>query len=428
MKLSVLENLEKLDLNNARNVYVQSMLIDLSVKASKPSLSMSAYLKLVFRCGFDLLVLYLLLAHTLFILIIAILLKRNIAHYLIFVNPINKSNFDHRSEEMVSILNDEKYINFYHCSSPFKYLVNIYKLPLFSIYYKSLLPSSYIKVLERLLKPSLKDTVLKRYQAQGPVDVFIFRLVLKFLNLKMFVCLDDPRHTALIRLSCTSLKIPTFGYMHGRFNEFHIGLCGNPFNYYSVWSNYFKDKYLKMTGSNTSTIFYVGDNLQPGHAKKTRDISKLNILFVDDDLTPLEILIPYITVLGNSERYRIFVRNKNKVNYSLKNVQTDVVRSFQHSLVVNEIDVVVGGISTCLIESAKEHCLPISVQHGQDYGLHLITDFLCVPVYCEQELKNLLDGLSCADFDQKVSKIQSIHLCSDPVKLAGAWRKTLGTI
>lgn len=41
-------------------------------------------------------------------------------------------------------------------------------------------------------------------------------------------------------------KIKTIGYMHGRFNEFHVGLKYYNFDEYLVWSNYFKKniKYL----------------------------------------------------------------------------------------------------------------------------------------------------------------------------------------
>lgn len=427
MKLNVLENLAKLDINSKKNVYVQSMLIDLSEESSSPSFSFTTYLRDIFRCGYELIVLLFLWIHASFILIISFLTKRNIAHYLIFVISKNKNITDHRSEEMVKVLNNEKYINFYHSASPLRYFINIYRLPFFSIYYKSLLPSSFLKILIKLAMPFLKNNVIKKYQLLGKIDIFIFNLVIRFLKPKVFVCMDDPRNTALIRFCSKSLNITTFGYMHGRFNEFHIGLCGNPFDYYFVWSNYFKNKYIQMTGQKLKTIFYLGDRLLPKQIKikKNQDMTNLNILFVDDDLTPLDCLTPYINVISNSEGCKVFVRTKNKLDFHIKNVQADISSSFHESLMANEIDIVVGGISTCLIESSKYYCLPISIQNGIDYGSHLIKDSLCIPVYSEEEFKNFLDQLSGFDFNRIMNDIQSIHSHGKCIKLKDAWHQTI---
>jgi hypothetical protein len=206
--------------------------------------------------------------------------------------------------------------------------------------------------------------------------------------------LDDPRWAGLINLACKLEGVKTFGYMHGRFNEFHVGLFITPFDYYYVWSNYFRYLYKKNTFGHCTTRFFVGNELEQVIDCKELDLKqKPKVLFVDDDQTELKQFREFIDHIILSDNFEVHVRMKNRGEFFVKGATINNVGTLDNVMRDGNFLAVIGGISTSLIEAQKFGAVGITLTSENEYGAHLIRDRLCLVAKSSKDLYQLLNGL-----------------------------------
>ena len=322
------------------------------------------------------------------------------AHYLIDINNNSGSFYDNRSSWIVDIVDTKQTINFMH--------INNIKYSL-----KTLLKKDnviYFEAIYYLLKPFLKK---QRYEYIKSDDKFISNLleinqvyysdsyylyninkiILKFLNIKNFIMLDDSRYTNELKLACNDLDIQTIGYMHGRFNEYHLGLFEFPFDTYIVWSEYFKNKLLEYDSYKDKNIVVVGNSkITEKFEFIQRDQS---ILWLGESNVNYEEIFCYIKNI-KALGYNIIFRGKPGFNATIDNfleenaIQKDSSKSYFESLEENEIALVMATYSTTLMESWLLGIPSIALECRYDYGSHLWEDGL-VDLADKNNLKDAID-------------------------------------
>ena len=249
----------------------------------------------------------------------------DVVHYKI-LKITKKNNSDPRSSEATNALIGEKTLNLVHSASPIRSLFMWPRFQFDTIHLNALLPSTFVSFLffDWYSKPHRHSSF---HNAVCKADVLVMRFMFRCLKPKVCVMLDDPRWTALLRLACQKENIKAMGYMHGRFNEYHVGLFGNPFDEYFVWSQYFKRMYVQHASSIGKTRFWIrgmttNNNLDQCLAEK-------NVLFVDDDQTSFDLLLPFAEAVSASPNAKVFVRLKNSKAQSHKCLTFVDEHSFQ---------------------------------------------------------------------------------------------------
>jgi hypothetical protein len=339
--------------------------------------------KIIFKLYFT----YLLLAiYTLFNLLLLKFKKIDKAHYLIDIK--NSDDFyDFRSKEVLDIFPPKNSVNFMHLGNVRYSLTNLHRksnaIYFETIYYvlKPLLKAKRFEYAESENKFS--NELLEIHQQHYNDSYHIHKVVtwiLKFLNIKILVSLDDSRYSNEIILASRELNIKTIGYMHGRFNEYHLGIYEFPFDKYLVWSDYFKGKILEISNK------YKQENIEVvGHfriKKKLEDVKeKKNILWLGESNIDYKEVIPFINNMIDNG-YHVYFRGKPGANNQLsdllkkRNISIDDSNSFFECLSLNNIGVVLGTHSTALMESWIVGVPSLALKCSYDYGNHLWEDGL----------------------------------------------------
>lgn len=336
------------------------------------------------------------------------------AHYLIDIDNSNTS-YDRRSKYILDIVEPNSSINFIHIGNYSYSFKNCFRKKN-AFYFES-----FFRIFSFLIK--IENLSFKRENSSGPKEEELFfdsilkeynkdvcfskrkyifySKIISFLNLEKFIFIDDSRHINELILVCKENKINTVGYMHARFNEFHVGLFYFPFDKYLVFSNYFKEKILSLCNKYSSKdVIVVGHpnvsekelNLNSPRAKKN---SKINVLFLGVSNIDYEELIPYLKKLIDSKEINLYFRGKpgelNTKNTFFEILNNNKIKelnegSFITSLTKNSIDVVMTTHSTALMESWLVGVPSIYLKCSYDYAKHLIDDKISYEVKSEKDL------------------------------------------
>jgi hypothetical protein len=330
---------------------------------------------------------YLILAfYTLFNLLLLKCKKIDKAHYFVDINN-SKNYYDFRSKEILEVVPPESSANFMHISNV-KYSLKTLHRKSNAIYFEAIyfvlkpfLKSKRFKYIESGNKFS--NEVLEVHQQYYNDSYYIHKVVkwvLKFLNIKTFISLDDSRYSNEIIVASSDLNIRKIGYMHGRFNEYHLGIFEFPFDKYLVWSSYFKNKLLDI-----SSRYKKEDIEVVGHFRikeKLKDVQeKRNILWLGESNIEYKEITPFIDeIIENG--YNLYFKGKPGNNNNLsdflknRNISIDNSSSFFECLTTNNIGLVVGTHSTALMESWIVGVPSLALKSSYDYGSHLWEDEL----------------------------------------------------
>ena len=332
-------------------------------------------------CSYILLALY-----SIFNILILKIKRIKKAQYLIDIK--NSDDFyDFRSKEILEIINPQESANFMHINNVGYSLKTSHK--------KSNV--IYFEALYYALKPFLKtnrfdcvktdnkfvNNILEIHQANFNDSIHIYRIVkyvLDFLEIDILISLDDSRYSNELNIATKELNIKTIGYMHGRFNEYHLGIFEFPFDKYLVWSSYFKNKLLNLSDK------YKEDNIEVvGHFRINKKLPLVKrgkcILWLGESNIEYKEIIPFIkSIVGSG--YNIVFRGKpgNENNLSLflaeNKLKIDKSNDYFSSLRNNNIGLVVGTHSTALMESWLVAIPSLALKSNYDYGSHLWEDGL----------------------------------------------------
>jgi hypothetical protein len=353
-----------------------------------------------------------------------------IAQYLIDINN-SKEVYDYRSREILQILKPTDTVNFMHINDV-KYSVstanNKSNAIFFEAIYYTLRPfMSKKKCTHRSTHNYFADIVLKENQSYYSDSYHLYTIVkwiLNFLNIEKLIMLDDSRYTNELNLASKTLNISTVGYMHGRFNEYHLGLFEFPFDKYLVWSSYFKNKILSLSD------MYREDNIEVvGHfrlkEKQHSGTRGRNILWIGESNINYEEVMPYINMLTDS-KYNIFFRGKpgsNNTIYSFltkHSIRIDGSNSYFESLIENNIGLVIGTHSTALLESWILEVPSLVLKCSYDYGSHLWEDGLIELCTDKEYLSDLVEkyfNISNEEINIVKEKIWGAEYCFNQKKV-----------
>ena len=324
--------------------------------------------------------------HTLINIFLLKLKKIDKAHYLIDINN-SKDFYDFRSKEILEIAPPQSSANFMHLSNPKYSLTSLHRksnvLYFETIYYVFKPFLSTKKFEYRKSDNNFANEILEVYQEYYNDSYYIYKVVfwiLNFLKIKTILSLDDSRYSNEINLASRDLNIKTIGYMHGRFNEYHLGIFEFPFHKYLVWSNYFKNKLLKISNKyNQNDIEVVGYFRIKEKLKHVQDGK--NILWLGESNIDYNEIIPFINNLITNGN-KIYFRGKpgSNVNFTeyieQNNIIIDDSISLFECLSANKIGLVLGTHSTALMESWIAGVPSLALKCSYDYGSHLWEDGL----------------------------------------------------
>jgi hypothetical protein len=313
-----------------------------------------------------------------------------IAHYIILIKNQKKAAHDFRSDEIIEILPLSHTVNFSHCASLKEAFTFIGKIPNL-VFLDSVL--FFVPVIGHIQIPEfngLDDKNREKIAAFWPTlnksrsRIGLLAFLLRFLRLQKFVMLDDSRHTCELRVACKKLGTTSIGYMHGRFNEYHMGLFYNPFDKYFVWSEYFKDLFLKLTPeANAANIFVAGhfrikDKL-PLASQASRN--GLKVLFLGESNVSFEDVKPYLEEISKAGDISVVFRGKPgnldasavKFINNLK-IPFDTSGGFIEALTANQYDLVLGTHSTALMECFLQGTPGLVLATTYDYATQLVSE------------------------------------------------------
>lgn len=335
--------------------------------------------------------------------------------------------YDFRSKEILEILPPDTTINFVHINNmtySLRTLGHKSNLIYFEAIYYALKPflrnrSFHVKQTDNAFANQILE-IHQHYFNESYHIYHISKWIMKFLNIQCLLSLDDSRYSNELNIAAKDLQITTIGYQHGRFNEYHIGLFEFPFDVYCVWSEYFKNKLLKLSSKYTPNQIAV-----IGHFRIKEPLSLIQrekiILWLGESNINYEEVTPFIEK-AVKDGYNIIFRGKPGNNYSLANFLTaynisiDTYGNYFESLKMHRIGVVIGTHSTALMESWTAGVPSFALQTSYDYGKHLWEDGLIHVCEHIDDVTHTIDNHLNMDNDGIIDirhKIWGDKLCFD---------------
>jgi len=230
----------------------------------------------------------------------------------------------------------------------------------------------------------------------------LLKTISKICNLSVLVAIDDYRVLEQLRFLSNDSGVCLIGVQHGniwnvngpQFSEF-------PFDYYSVWSNYFAKKHSNLVKAAdcrylSSKKFSVTNF---SRAKVNISKEKLRLLIVDDDHHESN-HFDEVGVNLIKEGWSVTIRKK------LGNNSETFVEQ------IKGYDILIGSASTCLVEAPFYGALPVWLETECELASYFVPDQLAIPFKTflaisksnnrTEIYENFLSQLEKLHFDQDV--------------------------
>jgi hypothetical protein len=235
---------------------------------------------------------------------------------------------------------------------------------------------------------------------------------------KKFLTIDDYRYLDIFLPVCTTNKVTTYGYMHGRFSEnlfYQESLKRNKFDNYYVWNNYFKKKILKMNKMYKKKNIIVLNNYKTHFKIKnlTNYKKKKNILFLQEDRIPHKYIHLIVDKLHKKKKeynfyYKVRPNNKisqrEKIYFQNKDINIFDKIELSKLIVEKKINFVFGFNSSFLYIASLNNLYPISIDNKyllKDLKEDQIVFFLDLKKNLDQQFQNLLKSKKRLNFIKK---------------------------
>ena len=199
--------------------------------------------------------------------------------------------------------------------------------------------------------------------------------------------IDDTRYCNEFLEVAKSLNIKTYGYQGGRVNEYHVGISQICFDNYVLWNSYSRKKIIELNPDyahkNLFTVGYPLVNFDL-KIKKKKIVDKIRILIVSETGINYKQLYKFYDKILENKKYETYLREKKGQIVSKSLMEYDKINSFKIdkesdllcSLDKNKINIVIGTLSTILMESWIVGVPSIMLKTNFDYGSHLYSDGL----------------------------------------------------
>ncbi len=309
-----------------------------------------------------------------FITILSCKLKGiKLANYFI-VHKGKNGFYDFRSNYILNNHNFNNSINIIRCSTFIDSLKAYIKYPNV-IFYLSIdyFNSSFL---------SKNNTILNHYKNLHEKEKKNYDFIKKifiFLKIKKFLSIDDQRVIQVFLKVCKELKIKSFGYMHYKFTDYVVGIKYLCFDYFIVWSEYFKKKLIKVNKKYKNKKIFIS-----GYFKKEKsktNIDKNNLLYIIDLDLDFNNTSRLLKKLNNNKNVNLYVKLKpqkqetkwekfcitQNINY-FKNETLDQVNKLK------KFDFFIANISTAILEATLYDAMPLKINSKNDFADDLFKD------------------------------------------------------
>ena len=349
-------------------------------------------------------------------LIKLIFIKKSYAHYQICINNSKEYYYDKRSKYIIDelpknntyniiILNDLTYglKTFFKYKDPIYYLQIKYFLSFFIVKKNKQKKFENIK---RELTNILSNNSIDLYtrlicesELMLKFLVFLFRVV----KTEKIYLIDDTRYCNEILEASKNLNISTYAYQQGRINQYHVGIGEYCFENFILWNDYSLKKLIQLNKDYLKKkLFVIGYPLIKEKYKineKSHNYKKKNLLIVAETSVDYKTLYKYFDKIIKLGKFDIFLREKKgqRVSVSLYNYKNykkfkiDDESDLLFSLKKNKIDLVIGNLSTILMESWIIGVPSIVIKTNFDYGSHLYEDGLVDLVEEPEDLNRVIE-------------------------------------
>ena len=229
--------------------------------------------------------------------------------------------------------------------------------------------------------------------------VFFFRAV----KTRKIYLIDDPRYCNEILEASKNLNILRYVYQHGRINQYHVGIGEYCFDNFILWNDYSLKQLIQLNKNYLKKkLFVIGYPLIKEKYKineKSHNYKKKNLLIVAETSVDYKCLYKYFDKIIKLGKFDIFLREKKgqRVSVSLYNYKNykkfkiDDESDLLFSLKKNKIDLVIGTLSTILLESWIIGVPSIVIKTNFDYGSHLYEDGLVDLVEEPEDLNRVIE-------------------------------------
>ena len=329
-----------------------------------------------------------------------LLLKKKYAHYQICIDNNKKFFHDARSNYIINVLPIQNTFNIiilndinYGLRTLFKYKNSIYPLQI-NFFLKFFISKKKVKKYYNKCKKFLLNVtdVKKAYYYskilyESELFIKFFKFFFKFLKIERIYMIDDVRYCTEFLEVARSLNIKTYGYQHGRVNEYHVGIAQICFDNYILWNRYSMKKIIELNSDYAhKNLFIVGSPLVnfDFKIKKKKTVNKIRILIVSETGVNYKQLYKFYDKILENRNYETYFRQKKGQIVSKSLMEYDKFNRFKIdkesdlfcSLDKNKINIVVGTLSTILMESWIVGVPSIMLKTNFDYGSHLYKDGL----------------------------------------------------
>jgi hypothetical protein len=327
---------------------------------------------------------------------------------------------DPRSTYVLQLLDDRQLVFFWHFADAWSSLKGLLRNPALACH-----PESFVRVLwpwHRLLTWTTRsstvtdnaqqDAMFRQVQLAGSyarMQVHVLSWLFARLGTRRLVTLDDPRNAPVLCRAARSLSIQTMGYMHGKFNAYHVGLTVEAFDTYVVWSEHYRQKIEVMWGG-----CYPGRVVVSGLTRASLPVMKraprrhgepLQVLWLDEDEVDLDQIRPFFERLSEVQGMHVRLRLKPRPaakqaglpDWYVSAFERDRSPAFWDALVHHRIDVVIGCHSTALLEAVLLGVVPLALHTSLDYARDMFEDGLVVGCATPEDLQVQLELLQQPD-------------------------------
>ncbi len=193
-------------------------------------------------------------------------------------------------------------------------------------------------------------------------------------KIKELIAIDDYRIIQTLLRACKKAKVNSIGYQHGRFNNFQIGLKGQCFDKYIVWSEYFKKKLININNNYKNKII---KTVNFRFKKSQINHNKNNILYICEQNINYENIFSDIEkLLKNKKNKKLFVRLREKdiypqnfINFlNFNKIEIVQEKSLLATILKHKIRFLIGYTSTALLEASLYNVYPLIIIRN---NLHL---------------------------------------------------------
>ena len=208
----------------------------------------------------------------------------------------------------------------------------------------------------------------------------VYNFIFKYLGIKKFMSIDDMRTMQLFLKICKELNIISFGYMHFKFSKYFIATRYLSFDYFFVWSNYFKKKLLEVNKNyKDKKIFITGYRKKKNLSIKNKKIKVLYLLDLDINFYKTTFLIKKI---NQDKKIELFFKLKpqHQTSYLYKNFcDKENIKYFEKESLdqinkIHKFDYFIATISTALLEATLYKAIPIKLMTDNDFADDLVKD------------------------------------------------------